>query len=94
MIEYTYGDPPEDSSEIPEAGKIVPPKNLDNLPGSPGAGNIDNFGAFGLQLPDWARIRYVLRMTRSYEKPFKINCGDLGWLIVGEEGWKTEKETK
>lgn len=90
MTEYTYGDPPEDA---PEAGKIVPPKTLDNLPGSPGAGNIDNFGAYGLKLPDWARIRYVLRMTRNYEKPFKVNAGDLGWIVVGENGWRTEKES-
>lgn len=86
--ELRWGDPPEDA---PKAGKIVPPKLLDNLPGSPGAGDIDNFGAFGMRLPDWARIRYVLRMTRKYEKPFKIDVGDLGTLYVGEEGWRTEK---
>lgn len=80
-----WGDPPEDA---PEAGKIVPPKMMDNLPGSAGAGSIENFGAFGMKLPEWSRVRHVLRLTREYETPFKIDCGDLGYLYVGPDGWE------
>ena len=83
-----WGDPPEDA---PEAGKLVPPKVLENAPGSEVAGNIDLFDKFGMKLPEWARIRYVLRKTRKFDKPFKVDCGDLGRLSVGDDGWRLER---
>ena len=87
-MNFQWGDPPEAAEVV---GKVVPPTKIDNLPGSETAGQIEMFGSYGAEIPTFRQIQYVLRKTRGkYDLPFAIDCGRLGILYVGEEGWKIE----
>ena len=82
------GDPPDDGRDI---GVVHSPATVNTLPGSEYAGEMGHFGSFGQSIPLWARVRYVLRIKREEQKPFKCLIPGVGELYVGEEGWRLYK---
>lgn len=86
-IALRSGNPPR-PEDCQHEGRVSPPKAITNETGSGFEGNMNLFDIYGSSIPDWSRVRYVLRITRNKPKPYSIDIPDMGTLYVGDEGWE------